>query len=62
MGAAQQGHPLIYLYCICPSHVHGRHLVDVSTHGGFTPLMYAAWFDHPEASGCMSEGGSKGRA
>ncbi|GAX78914.1 hypothetical protein CEUSTIGMA_g6353.t1 [Chlamydomonas eustigma] len=29
-----------------------RPLVDIATHGGFTPLMYAAWFDHAE---CVEE-------
>ena len=27
---------------------HFRHLVDSCSESGFTPLHYAAWFDHPD--------------
>ncbi|GAX78915.1 hypothetical protein CEUSTIGMA_g6354.t1 [Chlamydomonas eustigma] len=35
-----------------------RPLVDVATICGFTPLMYAAWFDHPQAVVALMRNGS----
>ncbi len=35
-----------------------RPLVDIATHGGFTPLMYAAWFDHPESIEALMQCGA----
>jgi hypothetical protein len=35
-----------------------RPLVDLATLNGFTPLMYAAWFDHPETVVALLQAGA----
>ena len=35
-----------------------RPLYDIGTHGGFTPLHYAAWSDRPEVVAALMQAGA----
>ncbi len=44
---------------LCPPFLHhGRPLIDISNFGGFTPLMYASWFDHGEMVAALVQRGA----